>query len=331
VVSLKAGVSYTVSLKWKTNQPAGNASIYAGAGPLSDGTYSPTRLIADVIPASSNAVATTASNAQYQLTNSDGQSWVDMDPSRLALTITPPTDTTAIISGNADLWTATAGYNQDLAISVDGAVAAWKESGGYAGTFSPNAAAVETVYNLKAGTTYVIKLQWKANKPLAGVGIYAGAGAGSPYSPTTLTIRLHAARPSVARSTAQYRLSGSDGSAWSDVDTANLAIPVTVSGSCPAIVTGNADLWTETPGYNQDLAITVDGVVVAWKESGGRSGTFSPNAAMVQTVLTMTPGQTHVVTLRWKMNVPSSAAIRAGAGPLAGEYSPTSLSIQVGC
>jgi hypothetical protein len=96
-------------------------------------------------------------------------------------------------------------------------------------------------------------------------------------------------------------------------------------------VTGNADLWTETAGYNQDLAITVDGVVVAWKESGGRSGTFSPNAALVQAVVTMTPGQTHMVTLRWKMNVPSSAAIRAGAGPLAGEYSPTSLSIQVGC
>jgi hypothetical protein len=187
------------------------------------------------------------------------------------------------------------------------------------------------MYPLKAGTTYLIKLQWKANKPLAGVGIYAGAGAGSPYSPTTLTIRLQAAGASVARSTAQYRLSGSDGSTWSDLDTANLAIPVTVTGSCPAIVTGNADLWTETAGYNQDIAITVDGVVVAWKESGGRSGTFSPNAALVQTVVTMTAGQTHVVTLRWKMNVPSSAAIRAGAGPLAGQFSPTSLIVQQAC
>jgi hypothetical protein len=38
-----------------------------------------------------------------------------------------------------------------------------------------------------------------------------------------------------------------------------------------------------------------------------------------------------VVVLRWKMNVPSSAAIRAGAGPLATQYSPTSLTVQVDC
>jgi hypothetical protein len=325
---MKAGQTYTVSLKWKANQPAGNASIYAGAGPLSDGTFSPTRLIADVVPASRNAVTTTASNSQYLLTNSDGQSWADIDPTHLSLTITPTSDITAVITGNADLWTATVGYNQDLGISIDGTVVAWKESGGYAGTFSPNAAAVQAVYPLKAGTTSVIKLQWKANKPAAGVGIYAGAGAGPTYSPTMLTVRLQAAGVDVARSTQQYRLSGSDGSTWSDIDTANLAIPVTANGTCPAILTANADLWTETAGYNQDLAIAVDGVVVAWKESGGRSGTFSPNAALVQTVVSLAAGQTHTVTLRWKMNVPSGAAIRAGAGPLATQYSPTSLTVQ---
>jgi hypothetical protein len=292
-----------------------------------------------VIPASSNSIATTVSNAQYQLTNSDGQSWVDIDPSLLALTITPPSDTTAIITANADLWTATAGYNQDLGINVSGADAAsypsgiigWKESGGYAGTFSPNAAAVEAVYPLKAGTTYHIKLQWKANKAAAGVGIYAGAGASSPYSPTTLTVRLQAAGVSLARSTQQYGLSGSNGSAWSDIDATNLATSVTPNGSCPAIVTANADLWTETAGYNQDLAITIDGVVVAWKESGGRSGTFSPNAALVQTVVTMTPAQTHVIAMRWKINVASTATIHAGAGPLAAQYSPSSLTVQLSC
>jgi hypothetical protein len=136
---------------------------------------------------------------------------------------------------------------------------------------------------------------------------------------------------SAARSTAQYRLSGSDGSTWTDIAAGNLAIPATANGTCPAILTANADLWTETAGYNQDLAISVDGVVVAWKESGGRSGTFSPNAAMVQAVLTMTAGQTYEVTLRWKINVASAAAIRAGAGPLAGQFSPTSLIVQQAC
>src|SRR5947209_4880848 len=65
-------------------------------------------------------------------------------------------DSYAVLSGNADLWTSVAGYNQDLGISVSGTgqsvyptragqPEAWKESGGFAGTFSPNAAFVQTV------------------------------------------------------------------------------------------------------------------------------------------------------------------------------------------
>jgi hypothetical protein len=97
------------------------------------------------------------------------------------------------VSGNADLWTSTAGFNQDLGIevSVNSAtpvLLAWKESGGFAGTFSPNAAFVQEVYPMTAGNTYVFSLWWKTNKPASGVIIYAGAGPiGTLYSPTRLT------------------------------------------------------------------------------------------------------------------------------------------------
>jgi hypothetical protein len=37
-----------VKLRWKTNKPAGAASIYAGAGPI-NGQFSPTTLSAQLI------------------------------------------------------------------------------------------------------------------------------------------------------------------------------------------------------------------------------------------------------------------------------------------
>ena len=43
-MNLQAGTPYTIWLAWKTNKPAGGATIYAAAGPLPNGTYSPTRL-----------------------------------------------------------------------------------------------------------------------------------------------------------------------------------------------------------------------------------------------------------------------------------------------
>jgi len=85
-----------------------------------------------------------------------------------------------------------AGVNQDVGIFVSGGaygtgtLVAWKESGGYAGTFSPNAAFVHTVLSLAGGTTYTVTLEWKANKNTAGT-IYAAAGGGPTYSPTRLT------------------------------------------------------------------------------------------------------------------------------------------------
>ena len=139
----------------------------------------------------SGTVASAVSTRQYTLANSDGSTWTDLDATNLSLTITPTANSTAILTGTADLWTANAGYNQDLGIDVNGTIAAWKESGGFAGTFSPNAAMVHTVLPMTAGTTYTIKLRWKTNTPASGATIYAGAGPiAGHFSPTGLTVQL---------------------------------------------------------------------------------------------------------------------------------------------
>jgi hypothetical protein len=135
------------------------------------------------------------STQQYRLTGNDGNTWSDMDASSLRLTITPSSGVTAVVSGNSDLWTSAIGYNQDIGIWISGGtygsgqLVAWKESGGIAATNSPNAAYVETTLALQAATTYTLKLQWKANRSDPGT-IFAGAGAGAPFSPTRLTAYL---------------------------------------------------------------------------------------------------------------------------------------------
>jgi hypothetical protein len=100
------------------------------------------------------------------------------------------------LTGNADLWTSVAGINQDLGITVapvdavtyPSNLVGWKESGGFAGTFSPNAAAIEAVFAMPTGTSYTAALVWKTNKSSAGAA-FAGAGQ-APYSPTRLTAIL---------------------------------------------------------------------------------------------------------------------------------------------
>jgi hypothetical protein len=145
------------------------------------------------------SVYTATSTQQYALANSDGSTWHDLDAANLSLSLTPGADATALISGNADLWTANAGYNQDIAIDVNGTIAAWKESGGFAGTFSPNAAFVQTVFPMNAGTAYTVKLKWNANKPAPGATIYADAGPiGSAYSPTRVSLQLVPPSSSIA-------------------------------------------------------------------------------------------------------------------------------------
>src|SRR3984893_17376083 len=129
----------------------------------------------------------------------------------------------AILTGNADLWTAKAGVNQDIGIYVaesdlvtsPGHIVAWKESGGFAGTFSPNAAAVQTVFPMVVGTTYHVKLQWKTNKATDGtIGVAAGPwpATNPTFSPTTLTARLAtSSQVSTAVSNHQYPQTGSNG------------------------------------------------------------------------------------------------------------------------
>jgi hypothetical protein len=142
-----------------------------------------------------NAIYTTVSNKQYVLGASNGVAWADMDPTLLSLTITPTFNGRAILYANADLWTNTPYLNQDIAITVNGTVHSWKESGG-PGTYSPNAAFIHAVFgDFFAGTTYTVKLQWKANKAATATQIIvAGAGpipAGSAsYSPTRLSVQL---------------------------------------------------------------------------------------------------------------------------------------------
>jgi len=140
---------------------------------------------------------TTSSTQQYRLTGNNGSTWVDMDATRLAISITPLFNCYAIFTANADLWTAVAGFNQDIGVFVSGGaygagqIVGWKESGGRSGTFSPNAAFLETVAPLVRGITYTVKLQWKTNQPSSSsVTIFAAAGLGPVFSPTRLSAQL---------------------------------------------------------------------------------------------------------------------------------------------
>jgi hypothetical protein len=338
VVTMNAGSSNVVKLRWKSNK-ATPGSIYAGAGPIG-GQYSPTRLTAKLIPVTNGTESHAVSHAQGSLSGNDGSSWVDLDGGAVSTSFIPASAGMALLGGNADLFTGTTGINQDLGIWLSGGtygsgrVVAWKESGGFAGTFSPNAAFVQTAQPVLAGVTYTVKLQWKANRPENGGTIYAGAGAAAPYSPTGVTVQLlPASALLVASITNQDRLTGSlsDGAQWVPIDPGMPVLSLTPSSNCLALLSGNADLWTATGGYNQDLALSVNGTTIGWKESGGFAGTASPNAAFVQTVLPMNAATTYWMGLRWKANRPAqTATIYAGAGSGL-NISPTSLIVEVYC
>lgn len=351
------GVMYDVTLVWKTSISAtgSHASILAGAGPL-NGVYSPTRLSAVVLL--SPQVGSAVSTKQFELAGNNGVDWQTMTcagetscsttgSGTPAVSFTPAHDGELLLSGNSDLWTAKSGYNQDLGIFVSGGVyptaanqpEAWKESGGGAGTFSPNAALVQTVIPVSQGVTYKISLGWKASRSENGASIDAGAGNGV-FSPTSLVATLFPAgsNPHSVASTQQYFLANSDGSTWQPMTCAastsclpsesdgNLSLSVTPAQTCTVLLTANADLWTENSGFNQDIALFVNGNLVAWKESGGSAGTFSPNAAFLQTEVTLTGPATSTIDVRWKTSKPGSGStIAAGAGPVAGTFSPSRL------
>jgi hypothetical protein len=280
-------------------------------------------------------VQSAVSTAQYVLTGSDGKTWIDMDGAQLALGATRCASSTAVITANADLFTSIAGVNQDIAIFVDadGVPAtqplAWKESGGLNGTFSPNAAYLQAMYPVVVGHSYQVRLKWKANGATSG-SIYAGAGplpGGGGYSPARLTIQYYATAPLGQSITTQQKLTHSDGTSWIAVPgVAPISINPTVNQR--VVLGGNADLWTDTAGINQDIGITLNGALIAWKESGGFNGTYSPNAAFVQATANLTGGQAYSAQLVWKANqaAPAGSSIFVGAGPLvSGAFSMTSL------
>jgi hypothetical protein len=281
---------------------------------------------------------------QYHLTNSDGVTWQEIDPS-LRLSITPGFNVSIVAGGNLDLFTANAGYNQDIAIfvSVNGgadSMVSWKESGGFAGTFSPNAAFVEGFVGAAGGQTYLFKLKWRTNKPANGTNIYAAAGplpsTTTDFSPTRLTAKVTPAAPQYVTerlSISQYHLTHSNGATWQEIDP-GLAFAITATADGSAIVGANVDLFTAKAGLNQDVAIFVSDnggadTLVGWKESGGFAGTFSPNAAYLQTLVSFTATHQYLFKLMWKTNKPAGTAdtIYAGAGPLpsTSNYSPTRM------
>ena len=273
---------------------------------------------------------TTTSTAQYHLTGSDGSTWLDLDSQTLSLTIQPSANALAVITANANLWTASEGVNQDLGIAVNGTIAAWKESGGYA-AFSPDAAAVDAVYPVVAGTSYTVKLQWKTSRAASTSTIYAGAGPiAGRFSPTRLTLQLIPVGADVMSTsvTNQPTLSNSNGSSWVDMDAQHLTMTYPAPATGTVIVTGNADLWTATVGYNQDIGLAVNGAVVAWKEGGG-AGALSPNAALVQAAIPVSAGAQYTLALQWKTNRNAPGVrIYAGAGPISGQFSPTRLTVR---
>jgi len=277
------------------------------------------------------------STKQYTLSNSDGVSWQTIDATSLSTTIGSSTSATAVLGANADLWTANAGYNQDLGIFVSDnggpdSLVAWKESGGFAGTFSPNAAFVKATYAMSAGHTYVFTLKWKTNQNAAGATIFAAAGNGPAYSQTSLLAEI-ASGVYTAMSTSQYSLPNSDGVTWQPIsDTLNVVLTPRADGN--PTVSANVDLWTANAGFNQDIGIFVSDnggpdVLLVWKESGGFAGTYSPNAAFAQSTYQMTSGHLYVFRLKWKTNKYAlGATIFAAAGGPA-PYSPTRLTVEL--
>jgi plastocyanin len=298
-----------------------------------------------IVQGASPLVLSAVSASSYSLPGSDGATWTDIDVSKLQVAATPPANQSAALRANADLFTDTAGYNQDLGIFVNDSanpsvdtLLAWKESGGFAGVFSPNAAYVQSLYSMTAGHNYIFKLKWKTNKNAPGVTIYAGAGSGTSFptrSATSLLVESFpvGVTPIMANKANFSSLASSDGSTWQPMDATLSTGTLSPGSNATELLGANADLFTDTAGYNQDIGIfvSVDGAtatLVAWKESGGFAGVFSPNAAYVKEIYPMTGGHTYNFSLYWKTNKPASGVtIYAGAGSGSGlpSRSPTSL------
>ena len=351
VLPVLSGHTYLFKMMWKPNKAAPGQTVYAGAGTATT-QFSPTRLTVRLVPTAIIQSAVQYNSYHLDTYNDGGfTSWVPVDP---ALNVAMAgAETSVQVGANMDLWTSAAGYNQDIGIFVSDnggadALLAWKESGGFAGTFSPNAAFVTATYATHSGHNYTFKLKWKPNKPAPGGTLYgAGGTATTQFSPTRLTVeQLTPGTFASSVQNASYHIDNPNTgafNAWVELNPADRA-SITPAATAQAVVTGNMDLWTAQATYNQDVAIfscdasggldcTQFGnfTMIAWKESGGFAGTFSPNAATVQTAVALTAGHPYTFALGWKANKPvAGGVIYGGAGTSITQFSPTTLVVQIG-
>lgn len=286
-----------------------------------------------------NATSTQA----YKLWSNNGSQWIEMDPSRLALSITPAVTSDAVLSANGDLFTSASSVNTDLAIEVNGTVEVWKEAGGYS-AFRPAAVFAQAEMTMTAGTTYSVALYWKTNvvQP-AGVYSQAGAGAAAPFSPTVLSAELTPdSLGYVAASTPTDLQYSTNSGAWGLMDLnggTQTSITTGSTGTYDALVTANVDTFTTTAGVNQDVGIcsavssqfsnqcATSGTpgIVNYQENGG-AATYKPIASLVQAHLTLSASTTYEFGIVWKAN--GSGTIYAGAGT-SPTFSPSTIAVQI--
>jgi hypothetical protein len=143
-------------------------------------------------------VTAAVSQQQYSLVPPRGDAWTALDSTTLTVVGSATSTCAATVSANADLWTEHRGDNQDIAVLVTPSgtgipgVAAWRESGGRAAAYSPNAAFLETTVLLTPGTRYSIQLRWKATASDGAGAIEAAAGSQGAFSPTALMLQTDA-------------------------------------------------------------------------------------------------------------------------------------------
>jgi hypothetical protein len=111
---------------------------------------------------------------------------------------------------------------------------------------------------------------------------------------------------------------------------ANLKLTLAPSVTTNYLVSGSADLWTNTLGYGQDIGVMISGgaygagTLLAWQESGA-AGTFSPNAAYTFADVALAGGTSYTVWLVWKANHSAPGVTIYVAAGWGGKYSPTWL------
>jgi hypothetical protein len=127
-------------------------------------------------------------------------------------------------------------------------------------------------------TTYTVKLQWKSNKAQASPTIYAGAGAGAPYSPTRLTAQLVCPPAPVVTSVSPSKGPYTGGTAvtinGSNLDGSNLQQAAVFFGGAQATITSisTTQIVATSPAH---VAGTVDVIV---RTGNGTSATSAADS-----------------------------------------------------